>query len=86
MTSLSKRKTRLAFTTDATVRYRGQSRNLVIEIPEGNGFTATIRLQGTRTRYPFSWLMVFDAAAQAYARNQREDRKQKRLARKKGLL
>lgn len=67
MTALSKRRTRLMFTTDATVRYKGQSRPLVIEVPQGNGFTATIRLQGTRTRYDFSWLGVFDRAAMQHA-------------------
>ena len=60
MTHLSKRKTRLTFTTNQTGRYRGKEREIVNEVfPEH----AAVRLHGTRTRYEVSWRGVFDLAA-----------------------
>jgi hypothetical protein len=81
MTKLSERKRKASFTTDAEVRYRGRLRAVVIEIENGNGFTATVRLAGTRLRYPFSWRGVHDYAAELYARQERERRKQQRAER-----
>jgi hypothetical protein len=81
VTKLSERKTRLAFTTDAEVRYRGKLRPVVIEVQ--NGFTASVRLQGTRERYEFSWHGLHDWAADLYARREREQRKKDRELRKR---
>lgn len=79
MTKLSQRKTKLSFTTDAEVRYRGRLRAVVIEVE--NGYTATVRLAGTRSRYPFSWRGLHDWAAELYARQERERRKKERAER-----
>lgn len=47
MTRLAERKTKLTAITNATARYRGRERAVVVEIfPE----TAVLRLLGTRTR------------------------------------
>ena len=81
MTKLSQRKTKLHFTTDAAVRYRGKLRPVVIEVQ--NGFTAAVRLQGTRQRYEFSWRGLHDWAADLHARRERERRKQERISRRK---
>jgi hypothetical protein len=84
VTRLSERKTRLQFTTDAEVRYRGTLRPVVIEVE--NGFTAFVRLQGTRQRYPFSWRGLHDWAAELYARGARERRQQERAAKRKRMV
>lgn len=81
MTKLSQRKTRLQFTTDAEVRYRGKLRAVVVEVE--NGFTATVRLAGTRQRYPFSWHGLHDWAADLFARQERERRKKERAEHKR---
>jgi hypothetical protein len=81
MTKLSQRKTKLQFTTDAEVRYRGKLRAVVVEVE--NGFTATVRLAGTRQRYPFSWHGLFTHAAELFARSERERRKQERQERRR---
>ena len=78
MTSLTKRKTRLSFSTSATARYRGKERPIVVEVfPE----YASVRLLGTRTRYEISWRGVFDVAAEIHARRERERKKLERKAR-----
>lgn len=81
MTHLSDRKTKLQFTTGAEVRYRGRMRAVVVEV--NNAYTATVRLQGTRQRYEFSWHGLHDWAADLHARRERERRKQEREARRK---
>lgn len=81
MTRLSERKTRLCFTTDAEIRYRGKMRAVIVEVE--NGFIATVRLAGTRQRYPFSWHGLFTHAADLFARSERERRRQERLDRRK---
>lgn len=79
MTRLSTRKTRLAFTTDAEVRYRGKMRAVIVEVQ--NGFVASVRLHGTRLRYEFSWEGLHNWAAELYARREREQRKLRRKQR-----
>jgi hypothetical protein len=79
MTKLSERKTQLRFTTGAEVRYRGKLRAVVVEVD--NEFTASIRLQGTRQRYQFSWHGLHDYAAEIFARAEKQRRKQERLER-----
>jgi len=81
MTRLSQRKTKLQFTTEAEVRYRGKLRAVVVEVQDG--FTASVRLAGTRQRFEFSWHGLHDWAAELHARRERERRKAERLARKK---
>jgi len=76
MTRLSKRKTKLQFTTDAEVRYRGRLRAVVIEA--NSGHTATVRLAGTRQRYEFSWHGLHDWAAELHVRRERERKKKER--------
>jgi hypothetical protein len=74
---LAKRKSRLSFITNATARYRGKERDIVIEVfPE----YAAVRLLGTRTRYEISWRGVFDVAAEIHARKEKERRKAERAA------
>lgn len=81
MTHLSQRKTRLQFTTGAEVRYRGKLRAVVVEV--NNEHTASVRLQGTRQRYEFSWHWLHDMAADLYARRERDRRKKEREERRK---
>lgn len=83
MKKLSQRKSRLAFTTDAEVRYRGKMRAIIIEVD--NPFSGNVRLAGTRQRYPFSWHGLHDYAAEIFARNERERRKQERAQRRKAI-
>jgi hypothetical protein len=84
MTRLSERKTKLRFTTDAEVRYRGRLRSVVVEVD--NGFTASVRLAGTRLRYEFSWHGLHDWAADLYARRERDRKKKEREERRKARL
>jgi hypothetical protein len=76
---LAKRKTRLEFTTEATARYRGREREIVVEVFPHH---AALRLLGTRTRYEISWRGVFDYAAEGHARREKERRKAERRLRK----
>jgi hypothetical protein len=80
MTKLSERKTRLAFTTDSELRYRGKLRAIVVEVE--NGYTASVRLAGTRQRYQFSWEWLFIHAADLFARQERDRKKAERKARR----
>jgi hypothetical protein len=75
MTHLTKRKSRLVFTTADTVRYKGRDREIVIEV---SPFIATCRLAGTRTRYEMSWSGIFAHAARVFADKIRAERKAKR--------
>ena len=64
MTRLRQRKSKLEFITNATVRYRGKDRDVVIgALPD----TAVIRLLGTRVKYEVSWRGVHDMAARIAA-------------------
>ena len=76
MTRLRERKTRLLFETEATARYRGKERAIVIE-PDVRGYTLALRLKGTRVRYEISWEAVFDRAAKIYVDHAREQRRLK---------
>jgi hypothetical protein len=75
MSHLTKRKSRLVFTTADTVRYKGREREVVVEVTP---FVATCRLAGTRTRYEMSWAGIFQHAAHAQAEKLRAERKAKR--------
>lgn len=78
MKSLADRKSRLAFITEDTVRYRGSLRRIVVEVSR-DGYTAEVRLEGTRTRYPFSFGGIFNHAVKSAVERQRAE---KRAARK----
>jgi|SRR5208283_1403774 len=84
MTKLSKRKTKLRFVTDAEVRYGGKMRPVVVEAHDG--FTASVRLQGTRQRYEFRWHGLHDWAAELHARREKEQRKKGALCAQKGPM
>jgi hypothetical protein len=84
VTRLSERKTKLQFTTDAEVRYRGKMRAIVIEV--NGGYWFSVRLQGTRQRYELSWMQVFEASADLFARRERDRRKKERMERRKGMV
>ena len=79
MTALIDRKTRLAFTTEDTVKYRGRYRRIIIEVSR-DGSTADARLEGTRVRYPFSFGGVYAHAAKNAAERLKAEKK---AARKK---
>lgn len=83
MTRLSERKTKLQFTTDAEVRYRGKMRAVVIEVQ--NGYCASVRLQGTRQRYEFSWHGLHDWAADLFAKRQRDLKRLERAERRRKI-
>lgn len=81
MTKLATRKTRLSFETEATVRYRGQDRPVLVEC-DSTGHHAGLRLKGTRVRYEVSWRGVYDFAAKVKAERDRAERKAKKKARR----
>lgn len=75
MTRLARRKTRLSLITNATVKYRGKEREVVIEVhPE----IAEVRLKGTRIRYEVSWRGIHDYAARVAAERGRKFFKESR--------
>lgn len=76
MMKLSQRKSRLQFVTDAEVRYRGKLRPVVVEV--SNGFVASVRLGGTKQRYPFSWHGLFVYSADRFARAEQDRKKKER--------
>jgi len=69
MTKVSERKTRLSFETDAIV----QRRNIIIDVD--NGWHGSVRLKGTRHKFPFSWQGLYEWAAEQQARRERVERK-----------
>ena len=79
MTRLAQRKTRLTFETEATERYRGRERAIVVET-DGEGFTASFRLKGTRVRYEASWVGLFHFAAKIAADRAKAERKARRAS------
>jgi hypothetical protein len=75
MTALKDRKTRLAFTTEDTIRYRRALRRVVVEV-DRHGMCGFVRLEGTRTRFPFSFGGLYDYAVKnAVARAKAEKAK-----------
>lgn len=84
MTKLATRKSKLRFTTGAEVRYRGRLRPVIVEVE--NEFHATIRLAGTRQKYPFSFRGLHDYAANLFARAEQQRRKAEREERRKARV
>lgn len=72
MQRVANRMTALSFITNASARYLGKEREIVVEVQPD---TACIRLLGTQTRYEISWRGVFDYAARVTAERVRADRK-----------
>lgn len=62
---LADRKTKLVFTTSATVEYREQQRPIVVE-PDAGGIT--LRLLDCSTRYSIPWRLVYNLAKRETAR------------------
>jgi hypothetical protein len=61
MTTITNRKSRLAFVTSDEVRYRGRYRRVIVEVHR-DGTTADVRLEGTRARFPFSFGGLYNHA------------------------
>lgn len=80
MTRLTERKTRLNLVTAGEIRYRGKYRAVIVEVTP---LLATVRLSGSRTRYPVSWEGVAQWAMKVAAEN---ERREKKLRRKVGKL
>ena len=81
MRSIAERKSSLKFVTEATVRFRGSLRQVVVEC-DPHGFTATVRLAGTRTKLPFTWEGVYVHAAKQAAEKVRSEKAALRKATK----
>ena len=73
MTSLSERKTKLIVETADAVRERGKLREVVIEC--SSPYFCTVRLKGTRTRFPISYASIYNRAASIAAEAARAERK-----------
>lgn len=76
MTTLSQRKTRLAFTTDNLIRGRE-----IVVCPEP--LVCNLRLKGKRTTFSINWITVYEHAAKIAADRMRAEKKAARLARRK---
>ena len=74
MTSLASRKTRLTILSEDTARYGGKLRRVVVEVDK-TGYGGTVRLEGTRTRFPFSFAGLYDYAVKIDVEKQRAARK-----------
>ena len=74
MTSLISRKSRLCFISEDCARYRGKLRRVVVEVDK-TGYGGTVRLEGTRTRFPFSFAGLYDYAVKIDVEKQRAVRK-----------
>lgn len=72
MSRLRERKTKLKFITNATVRYRGKDRDVVIEARPDS---AIIRLLGTRVKYEVPWRSVHDMGARIAAAQKQDPRR-----------
>lgn len=81
MTRLSQRKSRLIFVTEDEVRYRGKYRRVVVEA-DASGYTARLRLEGTRARFEVSWAGIYQQAVKWHVES---ERRAKRLAKKEGI-
>lgn len=91
MTKVSTRKTRLSFETDAEIRQWGTvaekrrpvMRAVIVDVD--NGWHGSVRLKGTRMKYEFSWLGLFDWAVQQHVTRLRAEKKAKSKAKEKGV-
>lgn len=74
MTSISERKSRLSFITEDTVRYGRKLRRIVVEVSR-DGYTADVRLEGTRKRYPVSFAGIYVHAVKISVEKERAAKK-----------
>lgn len=74
MTALGKRKTALSFITEDCKRYRGKLRRVVIEVHR-SGMTGDVRLEGTKTRFAFSFTGLYDHAVAVAVEKERAAKK-----------
>ena len=72
MTSLSKRRSKLIFTTEDCVREHGRLREVVIE---AHPYHAEIRLKGMRSSYMISWAGMYNVAVKNAVEKARQDKK-----------
>lgn len=79
MTHLTKRKSRLQFTTPDLVRERGKLREVVIEA--GVNY-AEVRLAGMRTSYPITYAQIYNAAVRHQVERERAERKAKKAGKR----
>lgn len=71
MTALSKRKSRLMFTTDCIVQHRE-----IVAAPEP--LVLNLRLKGKRTTYSINWITIYEHAAQIAADRARAEKRANR--------
>lgn len=83
MSELAKRHTRLKFTTEDAVRYRGRLRRIVVEV-DRDCCTAHIRLEGTHTRFPISFAGIYNHAVKIHVEQQLREKKSARQSKRKG--
>lgn len=74
MTSLISRKSRLCFMSEDVVRYRGKLRRVVVEV-DTQGRQASLRLEGTRARFPLSFAGMYCQAVKLEVERQRAAKK-----------
>ena len=79
MSNLATRKTKLTFETGCEVKERGTYRAVIIETT--GVYTATVRLKGTRTRFPFDWASVYGMAVKQFVNQQRAEKRATKKAR-----
>jgi hypothetical protein len=80
---LNERKSRLTFVTTDEVRYKSKYRAVVVEV-DRSGFGGTVRLEGTRARFAFSFAGLYNHAVQVQVSRERSEKRAKAKAKKVG--
>ena len=75
MTDLSRRTTRLRFTTSDEQREHGKYRRVIIEAHPG---CATVRLSGMRTGYSISWASIYSLAVKQHVAAEKAEKARKK--------
>ena len=75
MTDLSRRTTRLRFTTADEQREHGKYRRVIIEAHPG---CATVRLAGLRTSYSIPWASIYSLAVKQHVASERAEKARKK--------
>jgi hypothetical protein len=81
MTRLEKRKSRLIVETSDTVRERGKLRAVILE---PSPYLVAVRLKGLRQRYEVSYAGIYAFAARIAADKARQERAERRKAKRSG--
>ena len=79
MTNLRSRKTRCIVMFDETIRERGKSREIVMEL---NPYSVRVRLKGMRGSYEIPAASVYNAAVARFVAQQRAEKLAAKKARK----